>query len=92
MKKLILPAVVIVMAVTSAFTTDFQSQKSVDSTFINGHKRLSSTNPKLCEELDECQIEVTSTVCRVGQVSTGDQLWRMNANNECILPLYKPAN
>lgn len=92
MKKLIVPALTIVLAVTSAFTTDFASQKKVDSTFINGHKRLSSTNAKLCQELDECQIEATNTVCRVGQLENGAQLWKMNLNQECILPLYKPAN
>ena len=92
MKKLILPAMMVVLAVTSAFTTDYSADKKAASTLENGWKRLSISNPKLCEESTECQIEFTSTVCRVAQHPSGVQLFRMNGNDECVIPLYKPEN
>lgn len=93
MKKLILPALMIVLAVTSAFTTDFAAdQKSEDSsTLVQGHIRLSS-NPKDCEESDMCQLEFNTEVCRVGQVPAGAQLWRKNSVGECIITAYKPQD
>lgn len=92
MKKLILPAMMVVIAVSSAFTTATSSNENLDATVVNGYKRLSTTNAKLCEELDRCEITNTGTFCRVGQVTSGERLWHMNANNECIIPLYKPTN
>lgn len=92
MKKLILPAMMVVIAISSAFTTATSSDENLDATLVNGYKRLSTTNAKLCEELDECQIENSGTFCYVGQDSSAPRLWKMNANDECIIPLFKPVN
>lgn len=89
MKTLILPGLMAVLAVTSAFTTDATSDSKLDDSIMNGHIRLSS-NLKDCEESDECQTEFNTTVCRVGQVPSGAQLWRKNAAGECVITLYKP--
>jgi len=88
MKKLILPALVIVLAITSAFTTE--AGKRAEDAIVPGHVRLSS-NPKDCSvEMDDCDTNFTDEVCRVGNISAGAQLWRKNGAGDCILTLYKP--
>ena len=87
MKKLIVPAVVIVMAVTSAFSTgDSSNEKlAVVPGFIK--QNVQGTN---CEQKDDCSTINTGTLCRVGQVPSGAQLWIMNSNDECLVRAYKP--
>lgn len=88
MKKLIAPAVVIVMAVASAFSTGDSSNKklAVVSGFIKHN--VAGTN---CEKKDNCSNIDTGTLCRVGQSPMGAQLWILNENEECLDIGYKPT-
>lgn len=87
MKKLITPAVVILMAVTSAFSTGDSSNKNL--AIVDGFIKhnVEGTN---CEKKNKCSTINTGTLCRVGQVPAGAQLWIMNADIECLLTGYKP--
>lgn len=87
MKKLIVPAVVILMAVTSAFSTgDTSNEKlAIMPGFIQHNEE--GTN---CERKDDCSTIVSGTLCRVGQVSTATPLWIKDINGECLVKGYKP--
>lgn len=87
MKKLIVPAVVIVMAVTSAFSTGDSSKKNL--AIVPGFIKPNAEGTN-CEKKDNCSTVNTGILCRVDQSSSGAQLWIMNANDECLLPGYRP--
>jgi hypothetical protein len=88
MKKLIAPAVVILMAVTSAFSTGDSSNKklAVVPGFIK--QNVAGTN---CEQKDDCSNIDTGTLCRVGQSPMGAQLWIYDENGECLDTGFKPT-
>ena len=87
MKKLFAPAVVILMAVTSAFSTGDSSNKklAIVPGFIKHNVQGTS-----CEQKDNCSTVNTGTLCRVGQVPSGALLWTMTANGECLIQGYRP--
>lgn len=87
MKNAILPVLVIVLAVTSAFTTDAASKSRL--AIVNGYL---PNNPQGtdCEQKDDCSDVNTGTLCRVGQVPAGQQLFILNANDQCLKTGYKP--
>ncbi|WP_432671710.1 DUF6520 family protein [Flavobacterium sp. SM2513] len=86
MKKLIVPAVVIVMAVTSAFSTGDTSKKlAVVPGFVKHN--VPGTN---CEQEDDCSDIDTGTLCYINQDSAQTQLWIMNTNGECLKKGYRP--
>lgn len=87
MKKAILPVLVIVLAVTSAFTRAVASKNRV--TLVPGFlpHNIEGTN---CEYIEDCSTTNLGTFCRVGQVPTGQRLFGLNANDECLLTVYKP--
>lgn len=87
MKKLFVPAVVILMAVTSAFSTGDSSSKKSDivSGFVKHN--LAGTN---CQQEDDCSSEDTGTLCYINQNPTQPQLWIMNENEECLVQGYRP--
>lgn len=87
MKRVILPALVIVLGVTSAFTTA-ASSKSQEA-LVEGYlpHNVEGTN---CELIDECNTVNTGAFCRVGQVPSGQRLYIMNGNDECLQTGYKP--
>lgn len=87
MKKVILPALVIVLAVTSAFTTDAASKKS--ASIVSGYLPHNAQGTD-CEEKNNCESTNTGTLCRVGQVASGQRLYIMNDNGECLKTGYKP--
>lgn len=87
MKKLIVPAVVIVMAVTSAFSTGDTSNKK--SAIVPGFTKQ-NTQGTNCVQEDNCSSLDTGKLCRVGNVSSGAQLWIMNPNDECLEKGYRP--
>jgi len=87
MKKVILPALVIVLAVTSAFTTEASSKKSVS--IVNGYLPHDSEGTD-CEEKNSCSDVNNGTLCRVGQAPAGQQLFMINTNGECLRTAYKP--
>ncbi|WP_281867673.1 DUF6520 family protein [Flavobacterium sp. GSB-24] len=87
MKKVILPALVIVLAVTSAFTTEATSKKSAST--VNGYLPHNSEGTD-CEQKNSCSDVNNGTVCRVGQSSFGQQLYILNDNDECLRIGYKP--
>lgn len=78
---------VIVAAATSAFSTDASAKRG--SALVPGYI---PNNPQGtdCEQKNDCSNVNNGPVCRVGQVSTGAQLFIMDANDECILTGYKP--
>lgn len=79
----------VVLAVTSAFTTDLGKDSKADATIVKGHLRL---NPEAteCQISNDCSTIFSATACRVGNVPAGAQLWAMNENDECVVTLYKP--
>jgi len=87
MKRAILPVLVIVLAVTSAFTTT-DASKSKEA-LVEGYiaHNAEGTN---CELIEECNTINTGAFCRVGQVSTGQRLYIMNADDHCLRIGYKP--
>lgn len=87
MKKLIAPAVVIVMAVTSAFSTGDASNKKL--AIVPGFIKHNVAGTD-CEQKDNCSTVNTGILCRVGQVPSGALLWTMTANEECLVPGYRP--
>lgn len=87
MKKLIAPAVVIIMAVTSAFSTGDSSNKKL--AVVPGFIKHNAAGTD-CEQKDNCTNINTGTLCRVGQSPLGAQLWIMNANDECLIKAYRP--
>lgn len=87
MKRVILPALVIVLAVASAFTTEAASKKRV--AIVSGYLPHDSQGEN-CEQKDNCSDANTGTLCRVGQAPSGQQLFIMNNNDECLRTGYKP--
>jgi hypothetical protein len=85
MKKLIVPMLVIVAAATSAFKTEAAPKSSTVSGFIRNNAQGND-----CSERDECEENNTGTLCRVGQLPAGAQLWIHNDSGECLKLGYKP--
>lgn len=89
MKKLIVPMLVVVLAVTSAFTTDFSKNSKEDATIVKGHRKLNPQGTE-CAISNDCTTINTGVFCRVGNVPAGQQLWDMDEDDKCVLTLYKP--
>lgn len=87
MKKVILPALVIVLAVTSAFTTEASSKRSLS--IVEGYLPHNAQGSN-CEQKDDCSDVNTGTLCRVGQIPSGERLFIMNANDACLRTGFKP--
>lgn len=87
MKKLIVPMLVIVAAATSAFSTDASAKKSL--ALVQGFIPHNAEGTD-CEQKNDCSDVNRGIVCRVGQVSSGAQLYIKDANDECVLTGYKP--
>jgi hypothetical protein len=87
MKRAILPVLVIVLGVTSAFTTTAASKSTV--AIVEGYlpHNIEGTN---CELKDNCSTLVTGAFCRVGQIPSGQRLYIMNENDQCLRVGYKP--
>lgn len=88
MKKLILPVLGIVFAVTSAFTT-IALHKNADATLVDGYRKLNMQGTE-CHFENKCTSVVSAAFCTVGNVSTSARLWDLSEDQECIIPLYKP--
>jgi hypothetical protein len=86
MKKLIVPVLVIAAGITSAFS----SLKVADDTIESGYIRHDFPGNN-CEVKNDCERENTGTLCRVGQVPAGAQLWLMNTSGKCVDIGYKPV-
>ena len=86
MKRVILPALVIVLAVTSAFTTAAVAKSSAVN--LEGYlaHNVEGTN---CELKDNCST-TGGSFCRVGQLPSGQRLYIMNENDQCLRVGYKP--
>jgi hypothetical protein len=88
MKNAILPVLVIVLAVTSAFTTEAASKSRVATT-VSGFLPHNAQGTD-CEQKDDCSDVNNGILCRVGQVPAGQQLFILNANDQCLRTGYKP--
>jgi len=87
-QQFVLPMLVVVFAITTAFNTNASSSKKT-AALVNGYiQHIGEEEP--CEESTECST-IVSTFCRVGQVAANPRLWDKNTNGECVVPLYKPA-
>lgn len=86
--KLVAPILVVVLGVTSAFTTA-NSKESGTLTTIGWEQHIGEKIP--CVEKEQnCQLAMTSQFCRVGAISTNPRLFNKNASDACVIPLYKP--
>lgn len=78
---------VIVAAATSAFSADAAAKKS--ASLVQGFIPHNAQGTD-CEQKNDCSNVNNGILCRVGQVSTGAQLFIMDSNDECVLTGYKP--
>ncbi|MDX6187817.1 DUF6520 family protein [Flavobacterium sp. Fl-318] len=87
--KQVLPVVVFALATVGAFTTHAMNERSETAAPIRGYIKL---NPEAtsCEEHDMCSTTNNGTICRVGLLPTGAQLFGKNSANQCKVPVYKP--
>lgn len=87
--QFILPMLVVVFAITTAFNTNASASSKKTTAIVTGYlQHIGEEEP--CEESNECSTSGV-TFCRVGQVATNPRLWNKNANGQCVIPLYKPA-
>jgi hypothetical protein len=85
MKRAFLTVLVIVLAVTSAFTTADASKSTV--AIFEGYlpHNIQGTD---CELKDNCST-TGGSFCRVGQNPSGQRLYIMNENDECLRVGYR---
>jgi hypothetical protein len=87
--QFILPMLVVVFAITTAFNTNASASSKKAAVLVTGYiQHIGEEEP--CEESNLCNTNGT-IFCRVGQVATNPRLWDKNANDQCVIPLYKPA-
>lgn len=87
--KLILPMLVIVLAVTSAFTTVNSTTKKALA--ITPYEKQTIGGENQCvPRLESCSLTNNGVFCTVGQISGNPRLYEMDANDDCTIPLYKP--
>jgi hypothetical protein len=87
--QFILPMLVIVFAITTAFTTNASTSSKKATALVTGYiQNIGSEEP--CEASNDCDT-TGSIFCRVDQASTNPRLYDKNANDQCIIPLYKPV-
>lgn len=89
MKKLIVPMLVVVLAVTSAFTTDYSKNSKEDAAIVKGHRKLNAQGTE-CAISNDCSTTFSINACRVGNIPSGEVLWDMDESDNCVLTLYKP--
>jgi hypothetical protein len=87
--QFILPMLVIVFAITTAFNTNASTSSKKATALVTGYiQHIGAEEP--CEASSDCDTS-GATFCRVGQVATNPRLYDKNANDQCVIPLYKPA-
>lgn len=86
--QLILPMLVVVFAVTSAFTSHAEN-KSQSVALVTGYIQHPGAEEP-CEASNDCTTVNTGTFCKVGQIATNPRLWDKNINDECVVPLFRP--
>lgn len=87
--QFILPMLVVVFAITTAFTKNASTSSKNATALVTGYiQHIGAEEP--CEASNDCSTSGT-IFCRVGQVATNPRLWDKNANDQCVVPLYKPA-
>jgi hypothetical protein len=84
--KIALPVLVTGFAAVSAMTPQ---QSSVKGAVVNEHGFIRLSSATDCQESDMCSPAGTQT-CTVGDVAGATRLWKKNASNQCIVPLYRP--
>jgi hypothetical protein len=87
MKRAILPVLVIVVAVTSAFTGADGSRNK--QALVEGYLAHNAEGTN-CELIEECSTINTGAFCRVGQIPSGQRLYIMDADDRCLRIGYKP--
>jgi len=85
MKGVILSTLVIVLAVTSAFTTAAVKRTAG---ILEGYLPHNVEGAD-CELKDNCST-TWGSFCRVGQAPSGQRLYTMNENDQCLRVGYKP--
>lgn len=80
---------VIVLAVTSAFTTVNSTTKK--ALLITPYEQQIIGGENHCVQKDQsCSFTTSGIFCRVGQIAGNPRLYEMDANEDCTVPLYKP--
>jgi hypothetical protein len=87
--KQVLPVAVFALGIAGAFTTHAMNERSKTAAPIRGYIKLNAEATS-CEEHDMCSTTNNGTICRVGLVPSGAQLFGKNSANECKVPVYKP--
>ena len=89
MSQFILPVLMVVFAITTAFNTNASASSKKAVANVTGYiQHIGAQEP--CEASNMCAT-TGNTFCRVGQLATNPRLWDKNSNNECVIPLYKPV-
>lgn len=87
--KLIVPLLLVLVAVTSAFTTDAASKAADDATLVIGYLQDDSTHEN-CTDTEMCSTINNGVFCRVGQQENNPRLWDLTPAEKCEEVLYKP--
>lgn len=87
--KQVLPVAVFALAIAGAFTTHAMNERSKTAAPVQGYTKL-NLEATSCEAHDMCSTTNNGTICRVGLVPSGAQLFGKNSANECVIPVYRP--
>ncbi len=90
--KKLLPVIVVAVAVAGALSTHAMNQKAGQATLVNGYIQLDPEGMSCQQSSTQCTTVNTGVQCTVGYSSSGAQLFRIDSDNSCIQPLYKPES
>lgn len=86
--KLIVPMLLIVLAITSAFST-VENAKDQSSFVIVPYEM----HPELlepCVQKTQTCVFTPGTYCRVGQLGSNPRLWEKDEDGDCTIALFRP--
>ena len=85
----IMPVLLMVLALTSAFGTANSSKEQAD--FVTQPFELHSELAIPCVMKNQsCSLTVSGTFCRVSQNPANPRLWEKDEDGNCTIALYKP--
>ena len=85
----IMPVLLMVLALTSAFGTSSISKD--DSALTPQPFELHSERVVPCVMKSQvCSNTISTTFCKVGQIATNPRLWEKDGDGNCTIALYKP--
>lgn len=90
--KKLLPVIIMAVAVAGAFSTHAMDEKAEWADLENGYIKLDPEGMSCARSSTVCTTENTGVQCRVGHNPSGAPLFRIDASNSCVEPLYQPES